>query len=91
MTHRVLERPVTETCAESRRDLRASTQWSGRLSPWHDRFRHVCRENPLTGTDGARREKLMLSGKRLGLLLVVIGAVAMALTAFVIYLSTTPR
>jgi hypothetical protein len=33
----------------------------------------------------------MLSGKRLGLLLVVIGAVAMALTAFVIYLSTTPR
>jgi Na+-translocating ferredoxin:NAD+ oxidoreductase RnfG subunit len=33
----------------------------------------------------------MLSGKRLGLLLVVISAVAMALTAFVIYLSTTPR
>jgi ABC-type cobalamin transport system permease subunit len=33
----------------------------------------------------------MLSSKRLGLLLVAIGVIAMALTAFVIYLSTTPR
>jgi hypothetical protein len=33
----------------------------------------------------------MLSGKGLGLLLVVISAAAIALTAFVIYLSTTPR
>ena len=33
----------------------------------------------------------MLSAKRLGLLLVVIGAITMVLTAFVIYLSTTPR
>ncbi len=33
----------------------------------------------------------MLSGKRLGFLLVVISVIAMALTAFVIYLSTTPR
>ena len=57
----------------------------------HYPFRQVCGENPLTGTDGARGEKLMLSAKRLGLLLVVIGAITMVLTAFVIYLSTTPR
>lgn len=43
------------------------------------------------GTNGAKRGKPMLSSKRLGLLLVVISVIMMALTAFVIYLSTTPR
>ena len=57
----------------------------------HDCFQRVCRTNLCPGMDSARREKLMLSSKRLGFLLVVIGVIAMALTAFVIYLSTSPR
>jgi hypothetical protein len=86
-----LELSAAGTCAESLRGLRAYTQWRPRLVALHHRIRQVCRENPDPGMDGARREKLMLSSKRLGLLLVAISVTVIALTAFVIYLSTTPR
>ena len=90
-TYGELELSTAGTCAESLRGLRAYTQWSLGLVALYHRIRRVCRQNPYPGMDGARREKLMLSSKRFGLLLVAISVTAIALTAFVIYLSTTPR
>jgi len=57
------------------------------LSP--DNFQRVYANQQCTGTSAAKRDKYMLSGRLLGLLLALIGLIVIALSAFVIYISTS--
>jgi hypothetical protein len=43
------------------------------------------------GTRGAESEKTMLTGRMLGVVLALIGLIVIALSAVVIYFSTSPR
>ena len=45
----------------------------------------------LYGTSSARHENSMLSGRMLGIALALIGLLVIALSAVVIYFSTSPR